>query len=251
MYFCPPKTDVVPPPRLSRCASPGAARRESKASGSIEQRCGLVGRRHVPQDAVNSSERTAAHQGHRPLSPNPCGPFRVGRASTPPSNVPPPILPHRIPQMTRSKGAARGPGNRSDGLERSQVEKAATSLLAWLGKQRAAGDDLLAADDGHDDLIYLTLSLAKVPEAKPRDKPRVLPLPHPIWTMGAGGSAPSVFLVTKDEVKASAERRAERVAAGLSARGTTRPSTSQGKGAGSVRARAQARREEPPPSEEQ
>lgn len=74
------------------------------------------------------------------------------------------------------------------GWNTAQVDKAAASLLKYVGQQREKAPQLLEDDE----LIYLSIALKKAPQASRKDKPIRIPIPHPLYT--ADGASICLFV---------------------------------------------------------
>ncbi len=65
------------------------------------------------------------------------------------------------------------------GWKPQQAEKAATSLLKWVGEQHAIANALIEDDE----LLYLLVALKKTPQAQRKDKPVRIAIPHPLMSV--------------------------------------------------------------------
>jgi hypothetical protein len=86
------------------------------------------------------------------------------------------------PEVPKSQPSTSSYPSASDvkltGWREEQVQKAATSLIKFMGQQQEARNDLLQDDE----LLHLVISLKKMPLAKRSDKPVRLPLPYPLYS---------------------------------------------------------------------
>lgn len=71
-------------------------------------------------------------------------------------------------------------GVKLPGWNAKQVQKAVASLLKYVGQEKDKSSDLFA--DVDDEIIYLQISLKKMPLQTRKDKPVPLPLPNALFT---------------------------------------------------------------------
>lgn len=66
------------------------------------------------------------------------------------------------------------------GLDEQQIKRAAASLKKFVGNHKQESNNLLEDDD---DLLYLQISLKKMPQQPRKDKPVPLEIPHPLYDL--------------------------------------------------------------------
>ncbi|BDA43877.1 Ribosomal L1 domain-containing protein 1 [Coccomyxa sp. Obi] len=89
------------------------------------------------------------------------------------------------------------------GLQEDQIRKAVAALLKHVERQQAKANELLEEDE----LLYLIIALKKTPQDRRKDKPRRIPLPHPLYDFDGA----EVCLIVKDHKGEGHKAAKERV----------------------------------------